>query len=962
MSNKPIALPEALSSLALTAWSVTLENADTVTRTALASAAAVPGLQEQLFRVLACSRFAADLCAQRPCLLSALIDSGDLHRSLSESELMDGIETACPDTAQLARDLRSFRAHHMLRIIWRDFCRLADTLETTRDASLLAEACLVHTQRLLHAELAERFGEPCDRSGAPQQLIVVAMGKLGARELNVSSDIDLIFTYPESGETEGGQRSISNGEFFTKLGQGLIRALDELRADGFVFRVDMRLRPYGESGPLVQNFRALEAYYEQQGREWERYALIKARPVTGDPARASELMQTLRPFIYRRYIDFGVIHSLRDMKRMIQAEVQRRGLSDNVKLGSGGIREIEFIGQCFQLIRGGSEQRLQQRELLPTLRRCGQLGLLPTTAVTELSDAYRFLRDTEHAIQGWQDRQTQTLPSDPLARAALACIMAFASWEDFSAALAAQRALVAGHFADLIATADEEDSPGSGLWGAEPDTDALAALGYAEPEASRDTLRALHDSGRVQHLQTEGRERLDRFMPRLVEACARAVPPDRALQRLLPLVEAVLRRSAYLVLLEENPGALDELVQLASASPWIAEQLAHYPMLLDELLDRTTLYQAADRAALANALADQLGALPLTDLEQQMEQLRYFKATQVLRVAACEISGKLPLMQVSDNLTWIAEVIIEHVLAVAWENLVVNHGAPERTDAGAGLAVIGYGKLGGIELSYGSDLDLVFLYDADPEGETRGPRKIANPVFYTRLAQRMIHILEARTGRGQLYEIDMRLRPSGASGLLVAPLSGFERYQRTEAWTWEHQALVRARPVAGDPVIAEGFAAVRRAVLCTVRDGQAVRDEVVRMRARMRDHLLPASAATAGDSFHLKQGLGGIVDIEFMVQYAVLAWAAQHPTLADWSDNIRILETLAQVQLLPAAMAQSLRSAYLALRTAAHQHALQQADDSVPAAEFAAHRSAVLAAWQRLLGDETTATAHGRDT
>jgi len=313
-------------------------------------------------------------------------------------------------------------------------------------------------------------------------------------------------------------------------------------------------------------------------------------------------------------------------------------------------------------------------------------------------------------------------------------------------------------------------------------------------------------------------------------------------------------------------------------------------------------------------------------------------------------------MQVSDNLTWIAEVIIEHVLTVAWSNLVANHGAPARADTGSGLAVIGYGKLGGIELSYGSDLDLVFLYDADPEGMTQGARAIANPVFYTRLAQRMIHILEARTGRGQLYEIDMRLRPSGASGLLVAPLSGFERYQRTEAWTWEHQALVRARPVAGDPAIAAGFAAVRRAVLCTARDTGKVRDEVIRMRARMRDHLLPPSAAGAGDAFHVKQGLGGIVDIEFMVQYTVLAWAAQHPTLADWSDNIRILETLAQVRLLPTAMAQSLRSAYLALRTAAHQLALQQADDIVPSAAFAVHRDAVMAAWQHLLGGDTAAT------
>ena len=816
--------------------------------------------------------------------------------------------------------------------------------------SELADSCIALACGRLQVELEARFGTPRGRaSGERQELIVLAMGKLGARELNVSSDIDLIFTYPEGGDTDGERRSLSNAEFFTKLGQALIAALDQITVDGFVFRVDMRLRPYGESGALALNFAAMEQYYQDQGRDWERYAMIKARPVTGDPRRAAELMAMLRPFVFRRYVDFGVIESLRSMKQMINSEVRRRGLQADVKLGHGGIREIEFVAQCIQLIRGGRDLGLQQRELLAVLAECDDLGVLPPGAASELREAYLFLRNCEHAIQGYRDQQSQALPADGLHRLAMAEVMGYADWDAFSEALDDHRRRAALHFRELIADPEEEaESPREELppWGDELDVATLAGLGFRQADESLAALQALRESTRFASVQPEGRARLDQFMPRLLLACTDSDNPDRALQRILPLVSAVLRRSAYLVLLLENPQALAELVLLCEASPWIAEQLARHPVLLDELLDRASLYTAPDRGLLASELQQQVARLQPGDLEGQMDALRYFKASQVLRVAASELVGRLSLMKVSDKLTWIAEVILEQVVAVAWADLTARYGQPQRESDGYGFCIFGYGKLGGIELSYSSDLDLVFLYDADPQGVTDGERSIDNARFYLRLGQRVIHILETRMPLGQLYEVDMRLRPDGESGLLASSLKGFRSYQESSAWTWEHQALVRARLVAGDRAVGEQAEAIRHAVLARSREEADLAAEVVAMRRRMREQL--GGAGGEADKFDLKQDAGGIVDIEFMVQYAVLAWSHRVPELTRWSDNIRILETLAREGMFGQREAEALIEAYLAYRSAAHQLALQQQPGHVSIEEYATHRSAVTAAWERL--------------
>jgi len=945
-------LGEPLASAALKAWDNILERAEEPLADTLRSLAKRNDLRAQLPRALACSPFVAELCRRKPQLLASLLEDDSLSNPLSRTELEADLATGLSaDGAELNVVLRRFRQRHMLRIIWRDFCKLADTLETVRDTSWLAEVCIAAAVEVCQGELEKKHGVPLGRrSGAPQQLIVLAMGKLGAGELNVSSDIDLIFAYPEAGETNGERKPLSNEEFFTRLGRAVIAALDATTAEGFVFRVDMRLRPYGESGALVHNFNALEEYYQDQGRDWERYALIKARPLTGDPELARELMSSLRPFIFRRYVDFGVIESLRTMKQGINAEVRRRGLADNVKLGHGGIREVEFIAQCLQLIRGGRDLGLQQRELLPVLKECSELGCLPAIAVDELRAAYLFLRDSEHAIQGYADQQSQTLPATDEHRLAMTTVMGFESWESYLVALDGHRGNVSRHFQELIASPDDDDAEPElvlGLRIEQLTETALADLGYVESAVMLEQLQSLWASPRVESLQSEGKQRLEQFIPLLLLACADSGLPDLALRRILPLVVAVVRRSAYLALLIENPGALRELVALCAASPWIAEQLARSPVLLDELLDQASLYSTPDKQALEDELRQQVARLPLDDLEAQMDALRYFKAAQVLRVAASETAGRLPLMKVSDKLTFIAEVIVEHTLNLAWADLSAKFGEPQRVSEGKGFAVFGYGKLGGIELGYGSDLDLVFICEPVPQGMTSGERSIDNILFYTRLGQRIIHILESRMTLGKLYEVDMRLRPSGNSGMLVSTLQGFTAYQQDTAWTWEHQALVRARWVAGDAAVATGFAQVREATLTRERDEHALACEVVRMREKMREHLLPKNVTEKGE-FHLKQGSGGIVDIEFMVQYAVLAWSSKQPALAGWPDNVRILETLSREGLFTRAESETLTDGYLAYRSAAHQLALQQLPAVVTAERFADLQQAVQALWHKL--------------
>jgi glutamate-ammonia-ligase adenylyltransferase len=930
----------------------------------------------QFARVTAASEFVIEQSVRDPLMLLTLVQSGELDRAFAPGELCAQIAAAvnaAQTEEELGRALRRQRARHQVRIIWRDLTRQADLVQTCRDLSDMADATIDQAYQWLYSRHCEQFGTPTGRrSGEPQQMVILGMGKLGAVELNLSSDIDLIFAYPEGGETVGVKRSLDNQEFFIRLGQRLIKALDPMTVDGFVFRVDMRLRPYGSSGALVLSFNALEQYYQDQGRDWERYAMIKARVVAGDQVAGAQLLDMLRPFVYRRYLDFSAIEALRTMKQLIQQEVRRKGMADNIKLGSGGIREVEFIAQAFQLIHGGRDLSLQQRPLLKVLSTLEGQGYLPPAVISELREGYEFLRYTEHAIQAIADRQTQMLPDGAQDQARIAFMLGFADWDAFHEKLMFWRGRVAWHFAQVIADPDEDENAESEvvvggewlpLWEEAQDEEAacrqLEEGGFADASKALKALAGLRSSPQLRAMQRLGRERLDAFIPRLLAQAVEHANPDLVLERVLPLVEAVARRSAYLVLLTENPSALRRLLTLCAASPWIAEQITRFPLLLDELLNEGRLFKPPLAPELAAELRERLTRIPEDDLEQQMEALRHFKLAHRLRVAASEIAGSLPLMKVSDYLTWLAEAILEQVLALAWRQTVAKYGTPLRTDGtlcDPGFIIVGYGKVGGLELGHGSDLDLVFIHDGDPQAETDGPKSIDGAQFFTRLGQRIIHLLTAQTNSGQLYEVDMRLRPSGASGLLVSSLGAFARYQENEAWTWEHQALVRARVLVGSQDVGQAFEEVRAQVLGKARDLAKLQQEVSEMRAKMRDNLgtkstAAGTAANAFDAtapFDLKQDAGGIVDIEFMVQYAALAWSQSHPPLLRWTDNIRILEELEHEGLMPAEDASLLREAYKAYRSAAHRQALQKDAGVISGDQFAEERRQVLRIWREL--------------
>lgn len=928
---------------------------------------------EQLDQVWFASQYVFDLCCRRPAMFQQLVDSQLLNTPYSENTIADSLAASLESietVEQLDSLLRINRGKEMLRIIWRDLNRLVNLQETTRDVSALAEASIQQALAFHHQALAGIHGVPTaqvDGEAIEQKMLVLGMGKLGAWELNLSSDIDLIFCYPHRGETVGAKRTLDNGEFFTRVARKLIQSLDAMTADGFVFRVDMRLRPYGQSGALVLSFGAMEEYYQDQGRDWERYAMVKARVVAGEQKPATQLMELLRPFTYRRYVDFSVFESLRSMKKMIQQEVKRRRLDNDVKLGPGGIREVEFIAQCFQLIRGGRERELQERRVQTVLALLADKKVMPAEAVEQLQQAYEFLRNTEHAIQAFNDQQTQELPVDALPKAALALVMGYASWDDFFDALTQHRQHVREHFQQIIADdsneprGDDNDSDWSDLWLGNCDEEqATGLLEQAGHENSQDVLVRLvrlRDDAVVQRMQAVGRERLNQFLPLLLQAVANTEQPSSTLLRILPLVESVIRRTAYLVLLVENPGGLRQLVILCAASPWIAEKLAKQPVLLDELLDARTLYQVPDKAELRDDLQQQMLRVPWDDLEAQMEGLRYFKQAHQLHISAAEVTNKLPLMKVSDYLTMIAEVVLEHVLELAWTNLTAKHGLPQRAKGIAcdkDFIVVAYGKMGGIELGHSSDLDLVFIHDAGSNIATDGERPIDNAMFFARLGQRIIHILTAQTPAGMLYEVDMRLRPSGTSGLLVSSLEAFAVYQQEKAWTWEHQALVRARVVAGDAELGQRFGALRQKLLCEPRELATLKTDVVAMRQKMRDHL-GSKPADREKEFHLKQDAGGIVDIEFLTQYAVLSKAADYPELAHWSDNIRILESLQNCGVMSAEDAEGLTEAYKTLRSAIHRLALQQQKNIVGAEAFEPERTLVKALWQRWFGVDETA-------
>ena len=906
--------------------------------------------------VWAVSEFAFETCRRDPEGFAALLRSGRLSHAATRDDIDAAVAAALEqgtDEASFMRALRRVRRIELTRIAWRDLAGDVGVDEVLAELSCLAEVCTERALRFAEAELEARHGTPQTADGERMRLCVLGLGKLGGGELNFSSDVDLIFVYAAGGDTEG-PRPLDHQQYFIRLGQRLIKLLAELTADGFVYRVDMRLRPFGDAGPLAMSFAAAEDYYQTHGREWERYALIKARVVAGDAEGGEQLLDALQPFVYRRYLDYGVFQALREMKALINQEAERKGRVNNVKLSPGGIREVEFIGQAFQLIRGGRDAGLQLRGIREVLRRLVERDLLPPWAEVQLQEAYAFLRRVENRLQMAADQQTHALPDDKAGRARLAWSMGYGEWDPFREVLAGHMRRVHEHFEQIFAAPqaeeDERDSDAqrfARLWTrgkCEELAPMLAALGYAQGEEAGRQLVDLRESAACRALTETGRARLDRLMPLLVQAVAGQERPDVVLERVLGVIQAIARRSVYLALLVESPLALSQLVKLCAASPWIARQLARLPLLLDELLDPRSLYAPPDRAGLGRELQAALRDTASEDLEALMDRLRHFKEAQVLKVAAADVMGALPLMRVSDQLTWIAEAILERVLATARAQLVVRHGEP-RLQGGrvAGFGIVGYGKLGGIELGYGSDLDVVFLYESDEGGmSTDGDRPLDGAVFFARLAQRIVHMLTAYTAAGTLYEVDMRLRPSGASGLLVSSMRAFATYQLEQAWTWEHQALVRARFIAGTPDVEQAFLSVREQTLVRSREWGELRREVREMRERMWREL------GGGDPqrFDLKKDPGGIADIEFLVQYNVLAHAHDHPQLLRYTDNIRILEGLAAAGLIDAADARFLMDAFRTLRDRIHALTLQAEPGVVDASEYAALRAETVRIWR----------------
>ncbi len=918
-----------------------------------------------LLHLVATSDFAARVLLREWAWFQAALTSGELSGLPQEMPLrqfIDDLNFAGADAVAIKSRLRRFRNRRLLHILWRTIEGSGNLQESLASLSSLADCLIEGAVACSDHLLSPRFGQARNADGQEIPLVVLAMGKLGGRELNFSSDIDLIFLYREEGETDG-PRTLSAHEYFTRRTRQIVALLDEVTADGFVYRVDTRLRPFGESGPPVTSFASLESYLLQHGRGWERYAYIKARVVSpsSDQATVRELMgDIIEPFVYRRYLDYGVFESLRDMKALISDEVQKRELSSNIKLGPGGIREIEFIAQSLQLVRGGSDQALRNPELQKVLPSLANGKGLSSSTVRGLLDAYTFLRKLENALQAIHDRQTHDVPQDAVDQLRLVLALNYSSWQALLDDLDTQRKEVSKHFDDLLFSADDKPAQPdlaralTTLWetgaSAEQWRDVLQENEYREADLLAVTIARFATASVHRQIDATAQRRLGRFMPLLLLQLQHRKIPNLILERILKLLSQILRRSAYVSLLIENPAVLGRLVSLCEKSAYLAQEIARFPLLLDELLDPRLHSATITAANMREDLEQRANSIAATDSERQMEVLGQFQRANLFRIAVADHSGNLPIMKVSDCLTELAEIVLKRALDIAWADLVKKHGIPTFSTAHgerrAGFGVIAYGKLGSMELSYRSDLDLVFLHDSSgPKQNTDGDNPLDNSMFFGRLVRRLTHFLTVQTASGALYEVDTRLRPSGRSGLMVSTVEGFERYQEENAWTWEHQALLRSRPVAGSAIIAREFERIRSETLRHRVHREKLLEDVKSMRAKMRKQLDKSTA----DQFDLKQGAGGIGDIEFLVQYLVLKHASEHPAVIHYPDNIRQLGTLAAAGCLSESVVLRLQDIYKTYRLRLHRLALDEQPPLVANDAFPEEREFVGQVWEREL-------------
>lgn len=914
-----------------------------------------PDFQAALDRALCSSEFISMVFQKNPHWAQDIFFHPNFSKMLKVNEYRQDLSerlSSCETQAQLMKHLRQFRNYHMARIAWKNILSKSTLLEELAQLSALAEVCIQQTVLKLYQWLIPRMGAPLDAQQNPQQLIVVAMGKLGGKELNFSSDVDLIFAFEHSGVTE---KKIHNAQFFSQLGQQLIHVLSLPNEDGFVFRVDMRLRPYGQSGPLAFSFAALETYYQVHGRDWERYAMVKARAITGSPSAQKQLMTLLRPFVYRRYLDYGAFQALREMKDWVKADIKRRGLENDLKLGPGGIRQIEFITQAFQLLRGGRHPQYQQVNLLKALSQLTQDKLIAPQAAEQLTQAYCFLRKAEHALQILKDEQTHVLPIQSQAQHQVSYILGCAHWAEVMETLSSHRQRVLAHFKRISAAPPlpqgVRDHPSSkrlsliwhNLENKEVTTWDLKKVGFSSPEVIWEHLSRFKQNPTIRSLKSIARQRLDRVLPAFLGLLLHEEKANEVLSRMLRLFLAICRRSVYLVHLIEHPNALQRLITLCALSHWMADKLSAFPVLFDEILNPKLSLQLPSETQLRQELHERMRWISGDDLEQKMEHLRQFKWANVVKVAMIELLGHQENMQLNQCLSYIAQVILEKVysMALAYMNdrfgpLVDSEQRPQMPQ----FIVVAYGNLGALELNYGSDLDLVFLYQQG-DFSTNGENALSASEYYLRLAQRMIHILSTQTLLGHLYDIDVRLRPDGASGLLVSPFLAYQKYMELKAWTWEHQALVRARVVCGAHPLRDAFNQLKSAIFTLPRSWAALNTQVLEMRQKCCAKV----KASLDVSQSLKWGPGGLQDIEFMMQYCVLRWAGTYDALRGQTSSLTLLDTCITHHILSLYQGNALKDAYFFIHDALRKHSLQKTLSLTQHDQLAVHMQQVRKIW-----------------
>ncbi|MDN3484200.1 bifunctional [glutamate--ammonia ligase]-adenylyl-L-tyrosine phosphorylase/[glutamate--ammonia-ligase] adenylyltransferase [Pseudoalteromonas sp. APC 3224] len=900
-------------------------------------------IQQQIVRLLALSDFAWRSLSSQPSLLSWLLCEVEINnREISDPFATLNINEV--EEQQCHQLLRQYREKYWLKVAFLDLCCENSIADSIKYISELANKLIDSANQWAYNNAAKTNGEPLDEDKNALPLMVLGMGKLGGQELNYSSDIDLIFAYPRNVKTQGGRRSLEASVFYTKVAQKLITALNQCTVDGQVFRVDMRLRPFGESGPLVMSFNAIEDYYQEQGRDWERYAMLKGRLI-GTPSRYWQEFNTLlRPFVYRRYIDFSVIESLRKMKLMIAQEVRRKRLTNNIKLGGGGIREVEFIVQALQMVRGGREANLQTQSLLTALEQLTVSQVIDEHEARGLKNNYLYLRRVEQYLQIFDDQQTQTLPDDELNQQRLNVLL---KQGNFDSAIEKIEQVMAQIHNEFIQVIGEETEPLDTCEGAFISTWDHGDVSFLN-EPREEWQTPLHDfKQRLSKAKVgnRGRDILDKLMPALLKQLNDFNATASAFTTVCQILNKIISRTAYLELLYENPGTLKQLVLLCCHSKWIGEHISLYPILLDELIDPAVLYKPTPLTAYKDEIRQYFLRIEHDDLEQQMEALRQFKQTHQLRIAAADATGVIDVMKVSDHLTALAEAIVDQAVNIAWYHCVKRFGMPPNTDdEHKGFAVIAYGKTGGFEVGYDSDLDLVFVHNHDGTSYTSGDKAIDSRQFYLKLAQRLMHLFNTRTASGILYELDTRLRPEGASGLLAINLESFNHYQQTQAWTWEHQALVRARLILGQTELVTRFAQIRAEILCQKRDVELLKTDVIKMREKMRGHLAKGNE----QQFDLKQDVGAMTDIEFITQYLVLKYAHEFTHLCDNSDNVRILTDAAKIGCITDTQKQQLIKAYIDYRSRYHVLSLDQQGRCVKREDFSEDIKNVTSIWQAI--------------